>query len=205
MKPSYDGFSAKENKGFLDVPPVGCYVAQILNVRFVPAGGNRQQKDCIELFLDITEGEYKGRYMELWNNEKERRGDKAFYKGIYRLTPPVAGDEAWKKTAFEGDLWCVEQSNGFEADGKTPLYRWDWDEAKLKGKKVGINVRKKLYTSASNGKDYETTEICKFETVSDVIDGKCKPKKDNDRRTSNSGSGEQNFTDVSSAQVDVPW
>lgn len=195
MKPSYEGFSAKENKGFLDVPPVGCYEAQILNVRFVPADGNKQQRDVIELFLDITEGEYKGRYMELWNSQKERFGGEVTYKGIFRLTPYRDGDEAWRKSSFEGNLWCVEQSN----DG----YSWDWDESKLKGKKVGINVRKRLYTY--NDKDRETTEICKFETIADVKNGKCKPMRDRDNRTAKSESGEQNFTDVSATQVDVPW
>ena len=196
MKPSYQGFEAKQNKGFIDVPPAGCYEAQILNVRFVPADGVKQQRDQIELFLDITEGEYKGRYMELWASHKERWGDNASYKGMFRLTPPAEGDEPWRKSSFEGNLWCVEQSNAG--------YAWDWDEQKLKGKKIGINVRKRMYTY--NGKDRETTEICKFETLQDVKDGKCKPMNPRDNRT-NKGNDQddgQNFTEVSGA-VDVPW
>lgn len=198
MKPTYQGFKAKENKGFIDVPPVGAYEAQILNVRFIPADdeGNYLKRDYIELFLDITEGEYKGRYMELWQTQKEKFGDSASYKGTYRLVPSVEGDEPWRKSVFEGALWCVEQSN----DG----YEWDWEEKKLAKKKVGINVRKRLYTY--NGKNRETTEIGKLETISDVKEGKCKPMNDRDNRVKkDSGSAdEQNFTDVSAA-VDVPW
>jgi len=196
MKPSYQGFKAQQNTGFLEVPPVGQYVAKILNARFVPADGDKQQRDVIELFIDIVEGEYKGRYMELYNDQKERFGDNVVYKGLYRLTPPVDGDEDWKTRIFEGALWCVEQSNNG--------YHWDWEESKLKDKLVGINVRQRLYTY--NGKDKETTEIGKFETVDDVRNGKCKDMKPNDRRSSDSKSDDQNFTDVSDDKsVSVPW
>jgi len=196
MKPSYQGFKAQQNTGFLEVPPVGQYVAKILNARFVPADGDKQQRDVIELFIDIVEGEYKGRYMELYNDQKERFGDNVVYKGLYRLTPPVDGDEDWKTRIFEGALWCVEQSNNG--------YHWDWEESKLKDKLVGINVRQRLYTY--NGKDKETTEIGKFETVDDVRNGKCKDMKPNDRRSSDSKSDDQNFTDVSEDKsVSVPW
>ena len=196
MKPSYQGFKAQQNSGFLEVPPVGQYVAKILNARLVPADGDKQQRDVIELFIDIIEGDYKGRYMELYNDQKERFGDNVVYKGLYRLTPPVEGDEDWKIRNFEGALWCVEQSNAG--------YHWDWEESKLKDKLVGINVRKRLYTY--NGGDRETTEIGKFETVDDVRNGKCKDMKPNDRRSSDSKSDDQNFTDVSADKsVNVPW
>ena len=87
---------------------------------------------------------------------------------------------------------------------KALSYTWDWDEKKLKGKKVGINVRKRLYTF--NDKDRETTEIGRFETVDDVRNGKCKPMKERDQRTKreeDSTDGSE-FTDVSS-DVSVPW
>ncbi len=194
MNPSYSGFQAKERKGFLDVPPAGCYEAEILNVRFVPADGGKHQRDTIELFLDISDGEYKGRYMELWNDQKERFGDSVSYKGMFRLTPPVENDEPWRVKAFEENLWCVQESN----DG----YSWDWDEKKLKGKKVGINVRNHYYTY--NGKDRATTEICRFETIADVKAGKCKPGKDRNNIQKEIGT-EPAFTDVSATNVDVPW
>ena len=199
MKPTYQGFEAKESKQFLDVPPVGVYEAQILNVRYIKADDeeNYLKRDYIELYIDITDGEYKGRYMALWNDQKEKWGDNASYKGIFRLIPYKEGDDLWRKSAFEGALWCVQESN----DG----YHWDWDETKLAKKKVGINVRERLYTYKD--KNRTTTEIGKLESLKDVKAGKCKLMKANDRRKDKSGSDStdgSDFTDVSKA-VDVPW
>ena len=195
MKPTYQGFEAKKNGGYLELPPVGAYVAKITAVRVLKPGEENVRRETIEVMLEIAEGDYKGRYTEVWNSQKERF-DKPQYKGRFRLVPPVDGDEDWRKRAFEGNLWCVEQSN--------PNYTWDWDEKKLTGKLVGISVRRYLYTY--NDKDRETTEIGKFETVDDVRNGKCKPMKDRDNRTvgsSNSTDG-SGFTEVS-AEVQVPW
>jgi hypothetical protein len=88
------------------------------------------------------------------------------------------------------------------------VYQWDWDEKKLKGKKVGINIRKRLYTGKDkdgNPVDRETTEIGRFETVDDVRNGRCKPMRERDQREKREESTDGNeFTDVSS-NVEVPW
>jgi len=199
MKPSYKGFEAKKNGGFLTLPPAGAYIAEIKEVRFVPQDPlENRDRDVIELMMEIAEGEYAGRYMAFYQDQKERFGDNTKYKGVFRLVAPLEHDEDWRKRTFEGNLWCVEQSN----DG----YTWDWDEKKLKGKKVGISVRERLYTY--NDKERSTTEIAKFETVADVKAGNVKPMKPRDQRTGGSaaedstdGSG---FTEVSKT-VDVPW
>ena len=203
MKPSYKGFEAKQNTGnYLTLPPVGAYEAEIQAVRFTPKNeAENVFRDTIELMIEITEGEYANRYHEVYESQKERFGDSIKYKGIFKLYPPVEGEDQfdWRQTVFEGNLWCVEQSN--------PNYHWDWDEKKLKGKKIGINVREYLYNY--NGKERKTTEIGKFETIQDVRDCKFKEMKPRDKRkngddaeeASTDGSG---FTDVSS-EVSVPW
>lgn len=193
MKPTYAGFEAKKSSNFITLPPAGAYVAEIRAVRVTESGDGLH--DVIELMMDITEGEYANRYTEFYNSQKERFGE-AKYKGIFRLNPPVEGEEDWKKRIFEGNLWCVEQSN--------PGYTWDWDEKKLQGKKVGISVRNRFYTY--NGKNYESTEIGQFEVVKDVRDGKVKPMKDRDQRTATTeeSTDGSNFTDVSKG-VQVPW
>ena len=199
MKASYKGFEAKKNSGYLTLPPVGCYVAEIQDVRFVPADGNKQDHDVIELMIEITEGEYKNRYHEVYADQDERFGN-AKYKGVFRLTAPLEDDEDWRRRTFEGNLWAVEDSN----DG----YHWDWDEKKLKGKKVGISVRDYLYTY--EGKNRSTTEIGRLESIQEISKGKVKPMKARDRRenkddssTSDSTDGSE-FTDVSK-EVSVPW
>lgn len=196
MKPSYQGFEAKRSNGYLELPPVGAYVAEIKAVRLLKPGDEYVRRETIELLLEIVEGDYKGRYMEVYESQKERFGDNAQYKGRFRLIPPVEGDEDWRKRTFEGNLWAVEQSN--------PGYTWDWDEKKLQGKKVGINVRKRIYNY--NDKERETTEIGQFEPVEDVKAGKCRTMRDRDTRSSESASSTNGngFTDVS-AEVQVPW
>ena len=199
MKPTYQGFQAQERKGYLELPPAGCYVAEIQQVK-TELSYNKDRENVV-CMIEITEGEYKGRYMEVYNSQKEQFGN-VKYKGVFSLIPPIEGDEPWRQRAFESNLWCVEQSN--------PGYHWDWDEKKLKGKKIGINVRNRLYTY--NEQDRSTTEIAKFETVDDVRNGRCKVAKDRDTRSkgdtgTSAGGGEPDelaFTDVSK-EVEVPF
>jgi len=192
MKPTYSGFEAKKNSGFTELPPPGAYVAQIQGVK--TEMGYDKVHEQIVLMIDITDGDYAGQYMKVFEDQKNSFGDSVKFKGVFRLTPPIEGDEAWRKSQFEGNLWCVEQSN--------PGYHWDWDETKLKGKKVGINVRKSIYIG-NDGKEHETTEIGRLETVQDVKDDKVKPLKD--RRPKNSGNSEESDNGYTNVKVEVPF
>lgn len=176
MKPTYQGFEAKENsQSFLELPPAGVYIGQIMAVRVVDADGVKTFRDWLEVMLEITEGDYKGRFTAVYNDQKERFGaENTRYRGTFRIAIPSGkeDEEEWVRRSFEGNLWCVEQSN--------PGYHWDWDENKLTGKKIGINLRTRLYTY--NGKDKETVEVARFETLDDVKTGKAKPAKVRDQR-----------------------
>lgn len=176
MKPTYQGFEAKENStSFLELPPAGVYIGQIMAVRVVDADGVKTFRDWLEVMLEITEGDYKGRFTAVYNDQKERFGaENTRYRGTFRIAIPSGkeDEEEWVRRSFEGNLWCVEQSN--------PGYHWDWDENKLTGKKIGINLRTRLYTY--NGKDKETVEVARFETLDDVKTGKAKPAKVRDQR-----------------------
>ncbi len=202
MKPTYNGFEAKKANNYTELPPVGAYIAEIKNAEEIDIQMNGVERKAIEVFLDIAEGDYKGRYMAVWQDRKERFGDKVTYNGSFKLIPPIDGDDDWRKRVFESNLWCVQESN--------PGYAWDWDEKKLKGKKVGINLRAKLYEYEKDGEwhNAETTEIGKFETVADVKSGKCKPMRErNTRKHENevASTDGSNFTEVSGKSVDVPW
>ena len=176
MKPTYQGFEAKENStNFLELPPAGVYIGQIMAVRVVDADGVKTFRDWLEVMLEITEGDYKGRFTAVYNDQKERFGaENTRYRGTFRIAIPSGkeDEEEWVRRSFEGNLWCVEQSN--------PGYHWDWDENKLTGKKIGINLRTRLYTY--NDKDKETVEVARFETIDDVKNGKAKPAKVRDQR-----------------------
>ena len=184
MKPTYSNFEAKENsQSFLELPPAGVYVGQILKVRVIEADGQKTFRDAIELMVEITEGEYKGRFTDVYNEHVQRFGkENAWYKGIFRLLPPKDGDDDWWFRNFEGNIWCVEESN--------PGYKFrkpdgSWDEQGLAGKTIGLNIRNRLYNyTNSKGEvvDGKTIEIAKFETVQNVHNGKVKALKDRDKR-----------------------
>ena len=192
MKPTISNFEPKKRANFVVLPPTGAYVAEIQAARAIEKNG----KEVLEIMVDITEGEFKGRYHQDYEQQREYRGDKAQYRGKYTLYPYDENAEPWQRKNWDSDIWCIQQSN----EG----YAWDWDESKLKGKKIGISVRKELYTS-QDGEDKEVYKICQLETVSDVKEGKCKPIKDRDKRKKDSDSTDgSDFTDVSKT-VDVPW
>ena len=142
------------------------------------------------------EGDYKGRYHIVYEDHKSRFGeDKASYRGIFRLMPYKEGDNIWRKSTFEGSLWCIEQDN--------PGYKWDWDENKLKGKKVGFCIQRRLYTY--NGKDREALQIAKIVRISDIKAGKVSVLPDKDQREKNETvDAVSGFTNVSST-TEVPW
>lgn len=198
MKQTYSGYEGKNTRGGIQMPPVGQYIAEIQGVRTEPSYD--KTRDVIVLMVEITEGEYAGRYHEAYENLKERYPDNAMYKGVFKLTPPIEGDEPWVKNRFESNLWCVEQSN--------PGYQWNWDENKLVGKKIGINVRKNLYTG-KDGNDHEMFEIGQLETVEDVRDGKCRNMNARDSRKDkkpkdDGNDSESGMTNVS-GKVSVPF
>lgn len=195
MKAKYAGYEAKRASNFVQLPPEGVYIGKILEVRVEPSYDKTH--DQIVLLLDITEGEYANRYTEQYNDAKERF-DNAKSKGVLRITVPEEddpADKAWIKKTFESNLWAVEQSN--------PPYQWDWDEKKLKGKKVGLNVRKRFYTY--NGTDRETTEIAQLENIEEVRAGKVKVRQPRDSRTNNTeNNGTDSYEDVTNS-VEVPF
>jgi len=199
-KPSF-AFETKKRTGGNELPPKGAYVAEIQAVRYLSKEKDNVPRDRIELFMDIIEGEYAGRFRQVYDDQKERFGENVTYKAIFRMSIPVEGEENYDSilNSLQSNLWCVEQSN--------PGYHWAWDEKTLKGKKVGISLRKRFYTY--NGKDRETVEIARLETIDDVRNGKCRPAKDRDQREKKDDTAEDstdgsNFTDVS-GEVQVPW
>ena len=197
MKAKYAGYEGRKSGSYVELPEAGAYVGEILNVKVEPSYDKTH--DQIVLMLDITEGEYKGRYMEQFNDAKERFPETKF-KGIIRITVPEetdGEDKAWIRRVFEGNLWAIEQSN--------PGYAWDWDEKKLKGKKVGFSVRKRYYTY--DGKNRETTEIGRLESIDEVKAGKVRPMNPRDNRTdktTEAETGTDSYAEVTGT-VEVPF
>jgi len=167
----YEGFKSEASGKKYPMLPAGTYVAGIKNVKL----DGQEPDQQLVLRLDIIEGEYAGYYTKRYENDSQNAGYQqqfqAKYKGDLRIQVPNPDNTnrdhpEWDVRAFNNAIYCIEQSN--------PGYKWDWDEMKLKGKTVGINVREGSY----NGNPY--TQIGRLEVADDVRKGiveTMKPKK----------------------------
>lgn len=165
MKP-ISGFKSEALTNGYPMLPKGLYIATIKDVRVEGSAPDQQ----LVIRLDISEGEYTGYYTNRYKNDSQSNSRfEVKYKGDYRLQIPDADNTKrehydWDYKTFQGAVWAIEDSN----DG----YHWDWNEAGLKGKAVGINVRQGEY----NGSPY--TKIGRLESVKMIRAGKVKVMRD---------------------------
>ncbi len=116
---------------FSDRPklPLGAYVCKVR--RAVVQSNDFGEQLC--LLFDIVEGEFKGFFDA--DFKASTRADKK-WKGVLRQFIPVddgSEKDEWTKSSFKGMTTSFEKSN--------PGYQWNWDEASLSGKMVGILFR----------------------------------------------------------------
>ena len=162
---SYSGFEAKKSMGGSEPLPAGGYIAKIMSAKVEPWSGGKGESLVVS--FDVIEGEYKDffatQYRENTNEDKR-------WKGNYRVTVPNEADQWFdsQKRTFEGAMWAVEQSN--------PGYHWDWNEAALKGKTIGVIMRNKEWEI--NGNTGWTTEAGMLTDVESIRSGKFKLMKD---------------------------
>lgn len=119
-----------EVKEFTDRPklPVDAYVCRVKKA--VVQTNSFGEQLC--LLFDIVEGEYKDFFnKEFQSNTQENKK----WKGVLRLwLPKEDGSEqdGWTKSTLKGMVTAIEKSNNFA---------WNWDEASLAGKLIGILFR----------------------------------------------------------------
>jgi len=82
----------------------------------------------IEFFVDIIDGEY-ARYYE--NDYKNQTGEKKWRGTVRYFTTEKS------LPILKGAIETIEESN--------PGFKWDWDENKVKGKKIGVSIRREQY------------------------------------------------------------
>lgn len=109
--------------------PLGAYVCKVKQA--VVQSNDYGDQLCI--LFDIVEGEYKDFFMGKFrtNNMENKK-----WKGVLKQwCPKDDGSEKdeWTKSSFKGMVTSFEKSN--------PGYQWNWDEASLVGKVVGILFR----------------------------------------------------------------
>ena len=121
MEPIKD-FDKVEAKGMDDFRglPIGAYECVIKDARI---NHNEQSgKDTFKVSVDIASGEYKDYFQKMY--ESDTRIDRKWNNNAVRYLAFTGDNVAY----FKGFLTVIENSN--------IGYKWDWDETKLKGKKV---------------------------------------------------------------------
>ena len=145
--------------------PVGAYICTILKAEekvYNTSKGGEWHK--LEISFDIAEGENKGFYAA---DYRAQTGEDKKWKGVIRLNVPNDdGSEmdAWNKRSFKTNMQAIEESNSG--------YHWDWNEAQLKNKTVGIVFRSEEWEY--NGKSGWRTAAFKFIPAADVKSGNFK-------------------------------
>lgn len=144
--------------------PAGGYVCSIINAKVE----SNDWGDTLVIAHDVCEGEFKEIFKRDYENNT--REDKK-WRGTFRLRLPKddgSEQDTWKKRSLSNFLWAIEQSN--------PGFSFDWDEKKLKGKKVGLLYRNKEWEY--NGNHGWTTEAAGSESIDNIREGKFRVPKD---------------------------
>ena len=185
---SFTGYKAEKSANF-DTLPVGAYVCGIKDVKIESYDWGEK----MAIAFDITEGDHKGFYTDQY---KSNTAEDKKYKGVWRISVPDENSEYFEnqKRTFNNLMFCIEDSN--------PGYSWDWDEKKLKGKKLGILFRSEEWEFGDRS-GWRTAPF-KALTVADVQSGNFKIPKEkplNDKKTETKKPSMSVIEDGD----DVPW
>ena len=115
----FDKIEAKGMDDFRGLP-IGAYECVIMDAR---VNHNEQSgKDTFKVSVDIASGEFKDYFRKMYENDT--RIDRKWNNNAVKYLSYTGDNVAF----FKGFIKTIENSN--------VGYTWDWDETKLKGKKV---------------------------------------------------------------------
>ena len=157
----FDKIEAKGMDDFRGLP-IGAYECVIMDAR---VNHNEQSgKDTFKVSVDIASGEFKDYFRKMYENDT--RIDRKWNNNAVKYLSYTGDNVAY----FKGFITTVENSN--------VGYKWDWDETKLKGKKVcgvfqyeeyekqdgtkGIKVRLNKFRSLDKLKEIEVSDSIKM-------------------------------------------
>lgn len=176
--------------------PAGGYIVDIkkAEVKAYPTrdGGNIEK---FEIIIDIAEGDFTKFYE---NDYKSQTSEDKKWKGVLRLYMPKddgSEKDEWTKSRFKATTEAIEDSN--------PGYHWDWNEAALKGKKVGCLFRNEEWDY--NGKHGWKAQPFKFISVDKIRSGKFTVPKDKPLAVGSSTSTSPANTNASIDDEDLPF
>ena len=174
---AFNGLEIKKSMSANEPLPAGGYVAKILNAKVEEYSWG----EVLVISFDIADGEYKDFFSKQY---KENTREDKKWKGNFRLTVPQESNQYFdsQKRTFGNAIWAIEESN--------PGYHWDWNEAALKGKMVGVLFRN-FEWEMDDGRSGWSTECCTFVSVEDVRTGNFKQPKDKPLKRKESYSSNQ--------------
>ena len=178
----YSDFKAKRSSSGREILPAGGYVCQIISAKV----DSNEWGETLVVAHDVCEGDYEGIFKRDYENN-DREGKK--WRGTFRLKLPKddgSEQDAWKKRSFSNFIWAIEQSN--------PGFSWDWDEKKLKGKKVGLIYRNEEWEM--NGRSGWTTKAAGSESIDNIREGKFRLLKDKPLPEARKAAAAQTFTEL---------
>ena len=115
----FDKIEAKGMDDFKSLP-IGAYECVIKDARL--NHNEETGKNTLKISIDIASGEYKDYFLKAYENDT--RIDRKWNNNAIRYLAYEGDNVAF----FKGFIKTIENSN--------VGYTWDWDETKLKGKKV---------------------------------------------------------------------
>ena len=179
-----DNWNEIEAKGMDDFKalPIGAYECVIKDARL--NHNEETGKNTLKISIDIASGEYKDYFLKAYENDT--RIDRKWNNNAVRYLAYEGDNVAF----FKGFIKTIENSN--------IGYVWDWDETKLKGKKVcgvfqyeeyekqdgtkGIKVRLSKFRSLDKLKEIEVSDSIK------MLDGTYKSYDDYMEKAENSSN-----------------
>ena len=176
--------------------PAGGYIVELKNAKVKEyKNQNGDSFERFEIAIDIAEGEFKDYYANDYCNQTNE--DKK-WKGVLRLYMPKedgSEQDEWAKSRFKSFIEAVEDSN--------PGFHWDWDESKLRGKKIGCLFR--LEEWEYNGKTGKKAQPFKAVSVEKIKSGNFKIPKEKllEKNESAPTSPTPEFRDI--PDEDVPF
>ena len=187
---SYNGFKA-ERTATKETLPAGGYVAKIMDASVIKYDWG----EVLKIDFDIAEGEYKGFFT---NDYRANTSDNKKWRGNYRINIPNENNQYFdsQRKSFNNLIACLEETNAG--------YHFDWDEAKLKGKGIGVLFRNKEWEY--NDSTGWTTECCAVTTAEDIRNGKFKTPKDKAlKKTGYTAAASTSFAELDDDDSDLPF
>lgn len=122
---------------------------------------SRAGRDMLVIYFDIDEGsEYDGIMLRTY--QRKKGFGNATWPNMGTMYQLTVDRDGYTNPRFKGLISAVEKSNSG--------FKWDWDESKLKGKRVGIVFGEEEIIGSNDGKVHVVLKprwVCEAEKVSE--------------------------------------